>query len=172
MKGKFDDRKHDLEGRKLLEEICQGCGLDVGSADRPLCPTHICGITTVDIDKDIDADIVADMSDMPIRPNSQDFIVCSHALEHVENTIDVLKEFYRVLKDGGHVGILVPHGEYVNATDLGDSEYTHKQLFTEKTLELYLQHVGFKEVNVRRLERPLAYKQAPAIIAFAQKWVE
>lgn len=165
MKSKHHQRRHDLNGRKKLKEICIGNGLDIGSCDRPIHPDA----TTIDIDPKANPDIVADMMDIPLPDNSQDYIIASHCLEHIDNTIDTLKEWYRLLKVGGKVGIMVPHGEYVDSKTLGDSEHTHRQLLTEKTTEKFLKYVGFKEVDSKRLQRPLAHKHSPAVLAFAVK---
>ena len=161
----FHERKHDIEGRNILRKICIGRGLDVGSADRPITKD----VTTVDKDITIHPNIVADMSNIPLDDCTQNFIISSHSLEHTDNTIDTLREWYRLLKVGGKLGIMVPHGEYVDSEDLGDSSHTHKTLFTVKTLELFLKYTKFKEVKVNKLERPLAYNKTPAIIAFASK---
>jgi len=166
MKSEHHSRKHDLHGRKILTNVCNyGSGLDIGSSDRPLSENCI----TVDSDRSTNPDICCDATNIPVEDNSQDFVVSSHSLEHMDNPIDVLTEWYRVLKVSGRIGILLPHGEFVSSKDLGDSDHTHRMLFTEKTLEIYLEYVGFKNVNVRRLRRPLAYNKAPAIIAFGIK---
>lgn len=165
MTNKHNKRVHDVEGREMLSKICNGSGLDIGSGGRPISDNSI----TVDNNTDMHPDIVADMCRVPVEDNSQDFVVASHVLEHTDRILDALKEWYRVLKQNGKIGIMVPHGEFVGYEDLGDSELQHKSLLTEKTLELYLKHVGFKEVNSNRLERPLANNEAPAVIAFATK---
>lgn len=159
------ERQHDLEGREMLKEICIGEGLDLGSADRPISENAI----TVDLNPEYNPYIVADVTKLPQTDSVCDFIVASHILEHLDNTIDALKEWRRVLKINGRIGIMVPHGEYVDSDDLGDTSMTHRQLFTEKTLELFMKHVGFRDIIVTRLERPLAYNKCPAIIAFAIK---
>ena len=165
MKYNFNERVHDKEGRDLLRTICIGNGLDIGSADRPICENAL----RIDINPEYKPNILCDMSNIPLEDNSQDFIVASHVLEHSDNTIGCLKEWIRLLKPNSKIGILVPHGEFVDYIDLGDSSLTHRTLFTEKTLELFLKHIGFKEVEVKRIERPLAYNKSPAIIAFAVK---
>lgn len=159
------ERIHDTEGKDLLKRICIGKGIDVGCADRPINSE----IDTLDIDPIYNTTFVANILDMPIKDDTYDFLIASHILEHVDNPIDALKEFKRIIKVGGKVGIMVPHGEYVNTEDLGDSAMTHRMLFSEKTLEKYLLHLGFKSVEVNRLERPLASGKVPAIIAFAEK---
>ena len=159
------ERIHDLEGREELRKLCSGVILDLGSADRPICEEAI----TVDSCKVYLPKIVADVSMLPLSDEYADTIIASHILEHLDNTIDVLNEWKRVLKTNGKIGIMVPHGEYVDEINLGDSSMTHRQLFTEKTLELFLKHVGFREVIVTRIERPPAYLECPAIIATAIK---
>ena len=109
----FHERKHDIEGRNILRKICIGRGLDVGSADRPITKD----VTTVDKDITIHPNIVADMSNIPLDDCTQNFIISSHSLEHTDNTIDTLREWYRLLKVGGKLGIMVPHGEYVDSED-------------------------------------------------------
>lgn len=161
----FHEREHDIEGRNMLGAICKGKVLDLGSADRPITSTAI----RVDHNPECNPDIIADVKNIPVDDNSIDTIIASHILEHNDNIIDTLKEWLRILKPNGEIGIMVPHGEYVDCVDLGDTSMTHRTLFTEKTLKIYLKHVGFKDVSSERIERPLSSNKTPAIIAFAKK---
>jgi len=43
-----------------------------------------------------------------LRDASQDFVICSHVLEHVAEPIGLLEEIHRVLRPGGVVLILLP----------------------------------------------------------------
>jgi len=43
-----------------------------------------------------------------IKSNSMDSILVSHCLEHLENPADNLREFYRILKRGGMLLIILP----------------------------------------------------------------
>ena len=55
---------------------------------------------------------IADAVDMAcIKNDSYDFVMSSNNLEHIANPIKALKEFYRVLKKGGLMIILVPMKE-------------------------------------------------------------
>ncbi|MFO8235923.1 MAG: methyltransferase domain-containing protein [Bacteroidales bacterium] len=47
------------------------------------------------------ADIKMDVHKIPFETNSFDVIFANHLLEHVENDLIVMKEFYRVMKPGG-----------------------------------------------------------------------
>lgn len=54
-----------------------------------------------------------------MNDSSIDVVISNHALEHVENPVQVLKEFKRVLKDGGVAVVVVPHesSKVVNMND-------------------------------------------------------
>ena len=62
---------------------------------------------------------------LPFKSNSIDEIYTSHFLEHTNNFIFIMEEFYRVLKPNGILEIKVPHW----ASFLAYSEY-HVRFFT------------------------------------------
>lgn len=144
----FKERKFDEPSRKILRNICEGKGLDIGSADRPILE----GIDTLDINRDYKPTYGCDMHNIPLPDETYDFLIASHVLEHTDRTIDVLKEWKRVLKKGGRIGISVPNGELCDPKDLGDGMMTHRTLFTKKLLELFLKHIGFKGVMVQEIK--------------------
>jgi predicted SAM-dependent methyltransferase len=47
---------------------------------------------------------------LPLKDKSVDYIYCSHVLEHFEKyeTLDILKDCYRVLKKGGVIRVVLP----------------------------------------------------------------
>jgi SAM-dependent methyltransferase len=45
---------------------------------------------------------------LPFHANSLDYVISSHVLEHVANPVAALEEWYRVLRPGGIVYLLVP----------------------------------------------------------------
>jgi SAM-dependent methyltransferase len=49
-----------------------------------------------------------DILDITYSDNFFDAILCTHVLEHVDNDIQAMKEFYRVLKPGGWAVLQVP----------------------------------------------------------------
>jgi ubiquinone/menaquinone biosynthesis C-methylase UbiE len=55
--------------------------------------------------------IVGDLRHLPIRSDALSSIVCSHVLEHVEDSDLVLREFIRVLKNDGLVFLFLPDDE-------------------------------------------------------------
>lgn len=56
-------------------------------------------------------DTVAPGDDLPFLDDSQDFVISSHVLEHFPDPIKALKEWYRVVRDGGYIFMIVPHKE-------------------------------------------------------------
>lgn len=72
--------------------------------------TKLDGFKNVDIYPGPNVDIVCDISKLTIDSESVDEIYASHCLEHFrrEDTLDVLKEWYRVLKPKGVLKVAVP----------------------------------------------------------------
>ncbi|MGJ0516399.1 MAG: class I SAM-dependent methyltransferase [Methylomicrobium sp.] len=79
----------------------------------------------VDNDPSARADIFHDLSSIPYPFESESFdqIEMSHILEHLPNTIDVMKELNRILKPGASLIIKVPH------FSRGFSHWDHKRGF-------------------------------------------
>ena len=56
-------------------------------------------------------DIVAPGDNLPLSNESQDFVISSHVLEHFPDPIKALNEWYRVIRRGGYIFMIVPHKE-------------------------------------------------------------
>lgn len=82
----------------------RGFGLDIGYRGagnfEPVIPTA----TGIDLDTP-----GYDGKVLPYPDQSQDFVYSSHMLEHVQEPIPVIRDWFRVLKQGGHLIITVPH---------------------------------------------------------------
>lgn len=70
-------------------------------------------------------DIVHDLNTIPypLKDGEFDAVTLFHVLEHLENTIEVLRECYRILKRGGSLFIKVPH--FSSASAYGDLGHKH-----------------------------------------------
>ena len=112
----------DLNGRYRLGTHLRGCGLDLGPGHVPASAT----VTYVDRwvpdqnrglfpelseaefpPTDVVANFDTDRLD-PIPTESQDFVICSHVLEHLAEPIGFIDEIHRVLRFGGNALILLP----------------------------------------------------------------
>jgi predicted SAM-dependent methyltransferase len=62
---------------------------------------------SVDLDSPV-ADVHADLTNLSIKDNVIEFIVCYHVLEHIKDDTKSMQELYRVLKSGGTAILQVP----------------------------------------------------------------
>ena len=133
--------------------------------------------TRLDIDESHCPDVVSSMTDMG-DVGTFDAVYCSHALEHLfPYEVEIaLKEFKRVLRDGGVAIVFVPDLEDVRPTEevlfvspsggitgmdliyglrkaFKENPYMlHKTGFTQSTLAKEFENVGFRKIETRRLE--------------------
>lgn len=127
--------------------------------------TKIPGFLTVDLSKEHDVDVKADVSCLPYEDGSVSELYCSQILEHFPHvkTESVLREWHRVLEPGGRITIGVP--DFARAVELfqkyglvdfitnllyGDQGYDlayHYRPFTFGTLAALLNKVGFRDVK-------------------------
>ena len=112
--------------------------LDVGCGGRKLP-----GSIGMDRVKELNPDFLHDMEDMPwpFKNNEFDLVFLNHALEHVSDILETLKEIHRITKKGGHVVIQVP---YFRATD-AYADPTHKHFFTSRTLDYVIERSKLSE---------------------------
>jgi SAM-dependent methyltransferase len=85
----------------------------------------------VDIERSVNPDIVADLTDLsPIADSTADAVWSSHCLEHLfhNQVLGSLNEFYRVLADDGFATILVPDLQSVADRIVADK--FHETIYT------------------------------------------
>lgn len=80
-------------------------------------------------------DIICDAENLEIfASNSFDAVFSSHLLEHIEDHISALKEWWRVIKVGGHLVLYLPHKDhYPNIGEEGANP-DHKHDFLPKDI--------------------------------------
>ena len=99
--------------------------LNLGSSDR-----IIEGFLNVDILPAKGVDIVCDLNKgIPLKDNSVTEIYACHILEHLDDTVKIMEEIYRVCKNGAIVKIKVPYFKSIGAF----KDPTHRRFFTEET---------------------------------------
>lgn len=138
-------------------------------------PRYIPGFIHVDLADFPHIDHKHDISDLPMFSDSSvDLIYCSHALEYFDRieALQVLKEWYRVLKKNGVLRIAVPDFEaivkvyqkykdlehqgilgplygrmVVNTGEKNEKILYHKTVYDFDSLKKLLESVGFKNVK-------------------------
>lgn len=88
----------------------KGTGVEIGAFKTP-----IDGIKPIYVDKFHEfagerclADFYGEACSLPFHNNSLDYVASSHVLEHVSNPIKAICEWYRVLRPGGIMYVVVP----------------------------------------------------------------
>lgn len=133
---------------------------------------HYEGCINVDVKPLKTVDIVADIRQLPFQDKCADTVIVHHCFEHIprQKTYDTLREWYRVLKNGGMLDIEMPDfdqncRDYVQALDNndfdkqtvnknfiygGDSsalEDGHRWGYGPRLMEGYLKEIGFTQMD-------------------------
>lgn len=86
-----------------------------------------------------------------LKAEEIDTIVCLNVLEHIENDRDVLKNFFDLLKPGGHAIILVPF--HPRLYTKCDEMLGHYRRYNEEGLKSNLEDAGFDLVSLKHFNR-------------------
>jgi len=88
---------------------------------------------SVDLDSPV-ADVHSDLTNLSIKDDLIDFIICYHVLEHIKDDTKSMQELYRVLKPGGTAILQVPFSGANDRTFESDEyDYTDRAM----NLKLY-----------------------------------
>lgn len=123
------------ESRKIVHEVApylRGRGLDIGAGDFRVLP-HV---TTIDnmhhaafgFTHKPDVVAEADKLDM-FASGSMDFVYSSHTLEHVNDMAATLKEWWRVIRQGGLLVMYLPHADFYPNIGQPGANPDHKRDF-------------------------------------------
>lgn len=129
-----------------MTSINAGCGYN-----------KLTGYINIDKFRNCSPDLVADLEDVwPFDDNSVDEIVFCHSLEHMGETTEkflfVVKELYRVSKNGTMIRIIVPyprHNHFLN-------DPTHVRPITEEILDLFSKKKCLDWISKHHPNTPLA----------------
>lgn len=122
------------ESLKMLWELVpytRGRGLDLGCGPSKTFP-HFIGVDNYKDTQlfgiEMKPDVVCDITRLDLFGSaSVDFVFSSHVLEHIRDHVSALKEWWRVIKPGGHLCLYLPHKEfYPNiGTDGANPDHVH-----------------------------------------------
>ncbi len=114
--------------------------LDIGCGKRKLTSKKY-NVIGIDLWEESDADLKISAFSLPFDDSSVSRIYSRHFFEHFnyQEIESLLKECYRVLKDGCVLEIITPHVTCISAFQ----DPTHISFFTKKTFSRF-QHTGFK----------------------------
>jgi len=99
--------------RLLRIRWCRGLGVEVGAGPTPTLPP---GDHHLLLDLDLAGTpngylcIRGDASALPLPSDRFDFLLSAHCLEHCPDTLRTLTEWRRVLRPGGILFLILPHG--------------------------------------------------------------
>jgi len=88
-------------------------------------------------------DYVCDITSIPVPDESFDVIVCSEVLEHVPEPIKAIKEFTRILKQGGRLLLTAPLG-----CGLHQEPYIFYGGYTPFWYQRFLTDFGFENIEI------------------------
>jgi SAM-dependent methyltransferase len=99
-----------LHSRRGWPPLLRGRGIEIGAHGRP-----IPGIEPYYVDRfrefageTCPAHLLADGGSLPLRDSCLDYVACSHLLEHLPDPAGAIVEWYRVVKPGGILYMIVP----------------------------------------------------------------
>lgn len=110
---------------KLIERAKKAIIREIGSLDR------------IDL-------LVGDADDLPFKNQSFDRVIAIRVLQYLPSPARTLKEFKRVLKDGGTVVIAVPN----KLNPVHFFRY-HTKLYSPGEVKSWLQKAGFSQVKIK-----------------------
>jgi ubiquinone/menaquinone biosynthesis C-methylase UbiE len=110
------------------------------------------GAIGVDLYRRREVDVISDLSCLPFKSESFDFVYSSHILEHFTNFIPVMDEIYRVCENSARVHIRVPHYSSVHAW----GNPTHHRCFNSGTFVFFdashPEHYGKCDFKVKSVQ--------------------
>ena len=119
--------------RRIADKYIKGDGIEIGALHSPLPVPEAANVRYVDRMSVFDLRLqYPEMKELPlvevdiiddgevlstIEDNSLDFAIANHLIEHCQNPIQTLKNYFRVLKPGGILYLAVPDKRYTFDVD-------------------------------------------------------
>ncbi len=127
------------------KQYLRGAVLDVGAGPADRYGHLVDGVLTrMDIRPGDDIALVGTVEAIPVPDSSFDAILCTQVIEHVRQPWRAPKEFFRILKAGGHAVITVPQ-----LNELHEEPHDYFR-YTNHGISSLFVDAGFVVVNIVR----------------------
>lgn len=100
-----------LQGLEIGGSVHNPFGLNTKNVDYTVEENRYKKLEKKFVGEALKVDIVAPGDAIPLPDGSQDFVVSAHVIEHFPDPIKALKEWYRLIRPGGYIFMIVPHKE-------------------------------------------------------------
>jgi ADP-heptose:LPS heptosyltransferase/predicted SAM-dependent methyltransferase len=135
-----------------LPRYTRGHGLDIGCGPEKAYP-HMIGVDNGHHEENFRIRCAADIRVETCErleifgSQSMDFVFSAHTLEHIENYKGALKEWWRLVKPGGHLVLYLPHKLFY--PNIGDKNGNpdHKHDFLPKDIVEAMKEIGFWDLR-------------------------
>ena len=117
------------------------------------------GWLNVDLFDSVEPDMILDMekTPWPFSSNSVDEMLFSHVLEHVgampKDFLNIIKEIYRIAKDGCVLNIYVPHPRHEHFI----IDPTHCRVILPATMEMFNRDKNLEQIKNKETITPLGF---------------
>jgi len=136
------------ETAKIREQViqyCNGFGVDLGCGNDKIRPEAV----GIDLRNLPGVDVIGNAArKLKWAVDGQfDYVYSSHFLEHLDEPVEALAEWYRILKPRGHLILYLPHKDYY-------TEYNpeHKQELTMGLVLTWLNEIGSLEIIKSKMD--------------------
>lgn len=129
-----------------LPQYTRGRGLDLGCGPDKAFP-HFIGVddytATAQFGISMKPDVVCNVTKLDVFGSaSMDFVYSSHCLEHIQDFKSALKEWWRVIRPGGHLCLYLPHKEHYPNIGQPGANPDHKHDFMPADIVDAMREVG------------------------------
>lgn len=96
--------------KRLTSKWLRGKGIEIGPFKTPIegiCPYYVDKFREFAGERCL-VDVCSDPGELPFKTDSFDYVASSHVFEHIANPIAAICEWYRVLRPGGIIYMVVP----------------------------------------------------------------
>lgn len=136
--------------RAEIVEYFRGRVLDLGCGPRKVFPSK--DVIGVDNNKDAalfgiktNPDIPGDVTRLDMFADSSvDTVFSSHTLEHVDDHVAVLREWWRLLKVGGYLVLYLPHADHYPNRGMPGANPDHKHDFRNADITEAMRQVAWR----------------------------